>query len=61
MPGLKVTDKENYLEINTEARYPDTYQWLREDCEWPGEADGAVFPTSMKSIRRTRPPPAPAG
>lgn len=61
MPGLKVTDKGRYYEINTEARYPDTYQWLQENCEWPGEADGAVFPTSMKSIRRTRPPPAPAG
>ena len=61
MPGLKIKEKGDYLEITTEGNYPDTNQWLREGCEWTGEESSAIFPTCMKSIKRKVPPPAPAG
>ena len=61
MPGLKLKDKGRYQEIAVEARYPQVWQWLREDSMWPGQESGAIFPTCMKNIKRSRPPPAPAG
>ena len=61
LPGVHVTDKGDFLEVQAPAAYPQNEQWLREDPIWaPDDAD-AVFPTCMKAIRRQRPPPAPAG
>lgn len=61
MPGIKIADKGDYVEITAECKYPKVEQWLREDSSWPYRWEGSIFPTCMKSIRRQRPPPSPAG
>ena len=61
LPGVKVEDKGLYFLITMENEYPITSQWIRPDSEWPGSNYGAILPTCMKSIPRSRPPPAPAG
>lgn len=59
------------LELHTEGDYvratvkvdvgiPDS-SWLRPGWSWPSGAQGTKFPTFMKSIKRQRPPPVPAG
>ena len=61
LPGVQVVDKGGYLEVTALAKYPCTEQWIREDSSWEPEDQETVFPTCMKAIPRTRPPPAPAG
>ena len=41
--------------------YPQSEDWLQEGAVWPGGDAGAILPTAMKSIKRVRPPPRPAG
>ena len=61
LPGIKVVDKGDYLEIHAEAPYPEVHQWLEGGCVWSGEFEDVVFPACMKSIPRWQPPPKPAG
>lgn len=62
LPGIKMIERDYYTEIVAEAEYPFVSQWLREGCVWKGQTQQlGIFPTSMKSIRRTAPPPMPAG
>ena len=61
LQGIHVQDKGDFVEVEARAPYPQTYQWLREDCTWEGDRENVVFPTCMKAIKRARPPPAPAG
>lgn len=61
LPGVKVTDKGDYLEVEALCEYPETSQWLREDSTWDPSDASVVFPTCMKAIKRRQPPPAPAG
>ena len=61
LAGVRVVRKEGFWEIIAEAPYPLLHQWIREDSEWPGHEQGHVLPTCMKAIRRSRPPPLPAG
>eukprot|EP00435_Cladocopium_sp_Y103_P016319 s2345_g4.t1 len=59
--GVWVEEKQRWLEIRTEHEYPTLGQWLEEGCIWPGYERGTILPTCMKSIKRARPPPSPAG
>ena len=34
LPGIKVVDKGDYLEIHAEAPYPEVHQWLEGGCVW---------------------------
>ena len=61
MDGVSVAEKDRWLEITMEHDYPALSQWLEDGAEWPGFWEGAILPTCMKSIRRVRPPPRPAG
>ena len=56
-----ITNKRYWREVYAEAPYPQSHQWLTEGYTWEGEKVGAVFPTCMKSIPRSSPPPKPAG
>ena len=59
--GVTIVEKDSWFEVQAEAPWPDTSQWIEEGWQWPGEHSGAIFPTCMKSIVRDRPPPKPAG
>lgn len=61
LPGVKVTDKGDYIEVEALCEYPETAQRLREDSTWDPSDASVVFPTCMKAIKRRQPPPAPAG
>lgn len=61
MDGLEVAQRLYWKELTAKANYPSTEAWIEPGREWPGELSGSVFPTCMKSMPRTRPPPSPAG
>ena len=61
MEGIQVEVEGCWRKVTAKSPYVRSEQWLEEGCYWPGEADGHVFPTAMKSIPRVRPPPKPAG
>ena len=61
MEGAWYQEKARWVEISLWHDYPHLDQWLEPGAEWPGYYDGAILPTCMKSIRRHRPPPRPAG
>ena len=54
-------EKDNWVRIFLTHAYPRLDQWLTQGAEWPGFAEGVVLPTAMKAIKRSSPPPAPAG
>lgn len=43
------------------ADYPEQTDWVTKGSEWPGGDQWFVLPTALKSIKRSRPPPVPAG
>ena len=61
MEGITITDGGRWFEISMKHPYPLTECWLEPGAVWDGEKTGTIFPTCMKSIERSRPPPAPAG
>eukprot|EP00435_Cladocopium_sp_Y103_P017786 s1144_g4.t1 len=61
LPGVIVKDKGYYKELTAKATYPELSQWLEPGTTWAGAAHHAVLPTCMKCIRRSGPPPQPAG
>ena len=61
LEGLRFAEAEHWTEVYAEAEYPNADQWLSEGAVWPGQAEGAIFPTAMKAIARRRPPEQPAG
>ena len=61
MDGVRLEEKEFWIDVHMDHPYPQLSQWLEEGAEWPGYQEGAVLPTAMKSIKRMRPPPKPAG
>ena len=50
-----------WVEVEASATYPSTEQWLTEGHWWNGDGQDVSFPTCMKAIPRTCPPPRPAG
>ena len=61
LEGVVVTEREDWFEVVAVGPYPAVSQWLREDSTWEYEDSGEVFPTCMKAIKRSVPPPKPAG
>eukprot|EP00435_Cladocopium_sp_Y103_P052437 s556_g16.t1 len=61
MDHVWIEEKPYWLEVHMEHAYPLVEQWLEEGACWPGGEDGTILPTAMKSIKRARPPPKPAG
>ena len=61
MDGVEVVEKERWFEVRITQAYPELFQWLDPEADWPGFWEGAILPTCMKSIKRARPPPKPAG
>ncbi len=61
LEGVLEEDKGPYIELIAEAPYPEVSSWISRGATWPYEGADVIFPTCMKAIRRSHPPPAPAG
>ena len=61
MPGLELWPEDNYVRAWVTEGQMETHQWIRPGWRWNGEDSGAHFRTFMKAIKRTAPPPVPAG
>ena len=61
MEGMTVEEHPRWLRIRLEHAYPEMEQWVEKGAVWPGGKEGYILPTAMKSIKRCRPPPRPAG
>ena len=61
MDHIFLEEKEHWIEVQMEHEYPAENQWLTPGAEWPGGTWGTVLPTAMRALRRSRPPPKPAG
>ena len=59
LEGIVIVDKGDDIQLDIVADYPD-YQWLEGDCV-SDRPPGTVLPCCMKAIRRSTPPPKPAG
>ena len=59
--NIEVVDERHWKRVTATKEYPETSSWLEDGFEWPGRDRGAIFPTAMKAIRRSQPPPRPAG
>lgn len=60
-PDVQIYPQRYWKEVVNWVDYPLVSQWIEEEHEWEGSASGALFPTAMKSIPRSHPPPRPAG
>ena len=60
MEGFCLEEKERWTEVIMEVSSPEVRSWLEEGAVWPGLQQGAILPTCMKCIKRSRPPPSPA-
>ena len=60
MEGLTLHQENDYIRAWVSCPGVATKQWIRPGWHWPAEGQ-CTFPTFMKSIRRTQPPPVPAG
>lgn len=60
MEGLQLWSEKNYFRAYTTSREIDTKQWIRPGWTWEG-GPNVKFPTFMKCIKRSAPPPKPAG
>ena len=56
---ISLVQKEGYTELNISAEMPSSDKWLDEGSEETHA--GVTYPTCMKAIVRTHPPPVPAG
>lgn len=61
MDGVRLDEKQRWIEVTMDGTGPEVGSWLQEGAVWPGFQEGAVLPTCMKCIKRSRPPPSPAG
>ena len=59
--GIELEEKERWVEVSMKHSYPEVTQWLEDSAEWNGQYTNTIFPTCMKSIKRQKPPPRPAG
>ena len=59
--GLSSKDGQHWTEVEAVADYPEMEDWISDGYDWPGGREGYTLPTALKSIKRRRPPPAPAG
>ena len=61
LPGTTWLDREGYFDLQLSGDSVASDQWLRAGWTWEPADPTTKFPTFMKSIPRTRPPPAPIG
>ena len=61
LDGLEFVKGEYWTLVRAEGDYPPMKAWIQEESTWPGGEQGQILPTALKSIRRSRPPPCPAG
>ena len=61
MEGIRFRYGGHWTTVEAVAEYPDNEAWVTEGSYWPGGEEGYVLPTALKSIKRQRPPPVPAG
>ena len=59
--GISFRHEEFWTVVEAKAPYPTMEQWLTPGVVWEGGEQGYILPTALKSIKRTRPPPRPAG
>ena len=59
--GLAVTQESHWKRLWTEAPAVGSAAWIEDGWSWPGENEGTLLPTAMKSIPRYAPPMKPAG
>ena len=59
--GIQVSTGEFWYDVEARAEYPSLDSWISPGSTWPGYEEGFILPTAMKSIKRVRPPPGPAG
>lgn len=59
--GIYSQEGAYWIELRAPSPYPPVESWIQPGYHWPGNDEGAVFPTCMKSRKRVRPPPQPAG
>eukprot|EP00435_Cladocopium_sp_Y103_P067105 s619_g29.t1 len=60
MEGLELWTEREFVRAYMTGDPVETSQWIRPGWSWPSE-EGGCFPTFMKSIKRQKPPPQPAG
>eukprot|EP00438_Fugacium_kawagutii_P016495 Skav221151 [mRNA] locus=scaffold2925:171012:174989:+ [translate_table: standard] len=57
--GIRLVPREGYTDMEISGTWPPASSWLEDGCE---QVDSSVvYPTCMKSIKRSRPPIQPAG
>eukprot|EP00438_Fugacium_kawagutii_P030268 Skav219080 [mRNA] locus=scaffold1777:97789:100561:- [translate_table: standard] len=59
LPGVRLVPKDGYVEVEVEGEWPASEGWL-EAGSFQRDPN-AIYPTFMKCIRRSRPPPGPVG
>ena len=60
MEGLQLWTEKEYVRAYMSGPGVENHQWIRPGWTWEAHHD-VRLPTFMKSIKRSRPPPAPAG
>lgn len=60
MEGIELWTEMDYFRAYVQAGALQNSQWIRPGWSWNAPA-GTIFPTFMTAIKRTVPPPAPAG
>lgn len=61
MNGVQTWEEARWTRVQACAPYPQVEDWITPGHYWPGGSSGAVLPTCMKAIVKSKPPPAPAG
>ncbi len=61
LPGIVLKPGDGFIEIVASAPWPSDDQWITPGFWWDKQDEDTTFPTAMKAIKRTRPPPMPAG
>ena len=61
MEGIELWTEGDYVRAFVDGGNLATHQWIRPGWRWDGESAGVKFPTFMKAIKRSHPPPVPAG
>ena len=61
MEGLQLVTEKEYVRAYVSTPTPAVGDWIRPGWRWEPTNPSSKFPTFMKSIVRTKPPPVPAG
>ena len=61
LTGIDFDPQAFWTTIIAQAPYPEVTQWIQPGMQWLEFEPHTIFPTCMKSIPRSSPPPKPAG